>query len=161
MKWRSARSPNGTSAICTPGGYQRDKIGKLGPLEMRRRSDSRQDVGRQRQMQHLLLDHADHRSFPGLDPHKLGRRQALVSGAFERELRVQVLTHQAVLDFTRLTQQVHQLLAGIHLQRRLSRKITRHVRRHRYRLTPRMPLRAFQDEAGADPGDPVPSLRRT
>ena len=30
MKWRSARSPNGTSAICTPGGYQRDKIGKLG-----------------------------------------------------------------------------------------------------------------------------------
>src|SRR6266540_4198849 len=30
MKWRSARSPNPTSAIWTPGGYQRDKIGKLG-----------------------------------------------------------------------------------------------------------------------------------
>ena len=30
MKWRSARSPNGTSAIWTIGGYQRDKIGKLG-----------------------------------------------------------------------------------------------------------------------------------
>src|SRR6266496_2274622 len=30
MKWRKARSPNGTSAICTPGGYQRDRMGKFG-----------------------------------------------------------------------------------------------------------------------------------
>ena len=30
MKCRSARSPNGTSAICTPGGYQPDRIGKFG-----------------------------------------------------------------------------------------------------------------------------------
>src|SRR6266536_2533039 len=30
MKWRRARSPNGTSASCTPGGYQRLRIGKFG-----------------------------------------------------------------------------------------------------------------------------------
>src|SRR5919198_5093052 len=30
MKWRRARSPNGTSAIWTPGGYQRETIGKFG-----------------------------------------------------------------------------------------------------------------------------------
>src|SRR5215831_12401531 len=53
-----------------------------------------------------------------------------------------------VLDFARLTQQIHQLLAGIHLQHRLSRWITRHVARHRHRLTPRMPLRASQTEVG-------------
>ena len=30
MKWRRARSPKPTSAICTPGGYQRDRMGKFG-----------------------------------------------------------------------------------------------------------------------------------
>src|SRR6266511_3713310 len=72
MKWRSARSPNPTSAIWTPGGYQRDKIGKLGPLEMRRRADGRQDVRAQRKVEHLLLDHTDQRCLPGLHPVELG-----------------------------------------------------------------------------------------
>ena len=135
----------GLANLCArriPMGQDRE----VGPLEMRRRPDGRQNVGGQRQVQHLLLDHADHRSFPGLHPHQLGRRQALVRAAFERELRVQVFTHQPVLDFARLTQQIHQLLAGIHLQHWLSRWITRHVARHRHRLTPRAPLRASQIE---------------
>jgi hypothetical protein len=120
---------------------------------MGRCPDGRQDVGSQREMRHLLLDHADHRRFPGPHPHKLSRGQTLVGGAFERELRVQVFTHQAVLNFARLTEQIHQLLAGFHLQRRLGRRLIRHIARHRNRPTPRMPLRAFQTEVGANPPD--------
>src|SRR5262249_5410667 len=52
----------------------------------------------------------------------------------ERELRVQVLTHQAVLDLAGLTQQIHQLLPGIHLQPWLSQRIARDVSRHGHHL---------------------------
>jgi hypothetical protein len=86
---------------------------------MGRRPDGRQDVRCQRQVQHLLLDHADQRRFPGLHPGELALGQALVRPALERELRIQVLTHQAVLDLTGLTQQIHQLFPGFHRQHRL------------------------------------------
>src|SRR5580700_2647921 len=102
---------------------------------MRRRADGRQDVGGQGQVQHLLLDHGDQRLFPGLHPGELVVSQALIRPALERELRVQVLTHQAVLDLAGLTQQVHQLLPGIHPERRLSQRIVRDVSGHGYHLT--------------------------
>src|ERR1700733_6954341 len=114
-----------------PAGQDRE----VGPLEMRRRADGGQDVGGQRQVQHLLLDHGNQRLFPGLHPGELAVGQALIRPALERELRVQVLTHQAVLDLAGLTQEVHQLPPGIHPQRRLSRRIARDVSGHGYHLT--------------------------
>src|SRR5437867_1601380 len=105
MKWRSARSPNGTSAICTPGGYQRDKIGKLG----------RSKCGAAPMAVKMLVASARCSIsclitvisvFSGLDPGELAVGQALIRPALERELRVQVLAHHAVLDLAGLTQQI-------------------------------------------------------
>jgi hypothetical protein len=120
MKWPqrplAERHQRDLDTLGVPAGQDRE----VGPLKMRRRPDRRQDVGSQRQVQHLLLDHGDQRRFPGLHPGELGLGQALVQPALERELRIQVLTHQTVLDLTGLTQQIHQLFPGFHPQRRLS-----------------------------------------
>jgi hypothetical protein len=88
-------------------------------LEMRRSADRGQDVGGQRQVQHLLLDDIDQRGLPRLHPRELLRGKTLGDGALERELRVQVLTHQAMLDLAGLAQQVDKLLTALDLQRRL------------------------------------------
>jgi hypothetical protein len=93
---------------------------EVGALEMRCRADSGQDVSGQRQVQHLLLDDVDQRGFPCLHPCDLLRREVLARGALERELRVQVLAHQAMLDLAGLAEQVDKLFPAPHLQRRLS-----------------------------------------
>src|SRR5690349_25070905 len=93
---------------------------EVGALEMRCRADSGQDVGGQRQVQHLLLDDVDQRGFPCLHSCDLLRREALASGALKRELRVQVLAHQAMLDLAGLAEQVDKLFPAPYLQRRLS-----------------------------------------
>ena len=86
---------------------------------MRRRADRGQDVGGQRQVQHLLLDDIDQRGLPRLHARELLRGETLVGGALKRELRVQILTHQAMLDLAGLAQQVDKLLTALDLQRRL------------------------------------------
>src|SRR4029077_7990781 len=62
---------------------------------------------------------ADQRGFPCLHSCDLLRRESLASGALKRELRVQVLAHQAMLDLAGLTEQVDKLFPAPHLQRRL------------------------------------------
>jgi hypothetical protein len=127
-----------------PGRGQAGDREQLGPLEDAgdRLGPGRADEhgvfavpGGQRQVQHLLLDHGDQRLFPGLHPGELAVGQALIRTALERELRVQVLTHHAVLDLAGLTQQIHQLLPGIDPQRRLGQRIARDVSRHGHHLT--------------------------
>ena len=61
----------------------------------------------------------DQRGFPGLHPGELLGRQALVRRALERELRVQVLAQQAVLDLARFAEEIDELLAALDLQWRL------------------------------------------
>src|SRR6266516_2590551 len=73
----------------------------------------RQDVRAQRKVQHFLLDHTDQRGLPGLHPAELGHSQALIQPALERELRIQVLAHQAALGLAGLTQQIDQLFPGL------------------------------------------------
>jgi hypothetical protein len=92
---------------------------QVGALEMGRRADSGQDVGGQGQVQHLLLDDVDEGGLPGLDPSELLRREALVGGALERELCVQVFAHEGMLDFAGLAEEVDKLFPALHLQRRL------------------------------------------
>src|SRR6266481_4154075 len=135
MKWRSARSPNGTSAICTPGGYQRDTIGKLGRSKCGAAPMAVKMLVASARCSISCLITLISAFSPGLHPGELGLGQALIQPALERELRVQVLTHQAVLELAGLTQQIHQLLPGIHPQRRLSQRIARDVARHGHRLT--------------------------
>src|SRR5713101_10010495 len=94
---------------------------EVGPLEMRCGPNRRQDVGGQRQVQHLLLDDVDDGELPGLDARELLRRDALLDAALEGELSVQVLAEQAVLQFASLPEQVDQLLPAFDPERRLRR----------------------------------------
>ena len=117
-------------------------------LEMRRRADRGQDVGGQRQVQHLLLDDIDQRGLPRLHPRELLRGETLAGGALERELRVQVLAHQAMLDLAGLAEQVDKLFPALHLQRRLGG----------HRGLPSRPSRACQQEAGCNAPDSTLSM---
>ena len=65
--------------------------GEIRPLEMRGRANRRQDVGGQREVQHLLLDDVDQSGFPGLDPRQLLGGYALRDAPFEGELGIEVL----------------------------------------------------------------------
>ena len=56
---------------------------QVGALEMGRRADSGQDVGGQRQMQHLLFDDVDKGGLPDLDPGELLSCESLAGGALE------------------------------------------------------------------------------
>jgi len=51
-----------------------------------------------------------------LDALELLRAHALVDATLERELGVQVLTEERVLDLARLTEQVDELFAAVDLQ---------------------------------------------
>ena len=57
--------------------------GEVGPLEMGRGPNRRQDVGGQRQVEHLLFDDVDDGQLPGLDPCQLLRCAALLDTALE------------------------------------------------------------------------------
>src|SRR6185369_5664321 len=110
MKLRSACSPNGSNAICTPGGYHRDRIGRFGRWKCGAAPTAvKMLVARARCSISCLMTSISVAS------HACTR----ASGAFERELRVQVLTHQAMLDLAGLAEQVDKLLTALDLQRRL------------------------------------------
>src|SRR6266568_694117 len=85
---------------------------------MWRRAQRAQDVGRQRQVQHLLLDHVDQGQLPGLNAGQLLRCEAFLDAPLQRELSVEVLAEQAVLEFAGLAEQVDELLPALHSQGR-------------------------------------------
>src|SRR5215204_6443949 len=122
MKCRRARSPNGTRAICTPGGYQRDRIGKFGRCRWGAAPDRGEQVGGQGQVQHLLLGHVDDHALPGGHLGQLLDAEPFLLGPLEGELGEQVLTHQPVLELTGLGEQPNELLAVLDSQRRLDRQ---------------------------------------
>ena len=90
---------------------------EIGPIEVRRGADRSQDVGGQREMQHLLLGDVDDRLLPRVNAAELLGRYSLADVALQRELGVEVLAEQAVLELTGLSEQVHQLLPAVHRKR--------------------------------------------
>src|SRR5437773_4449555 len=108
MKWRRARSPKGTSATCTPWGYQRDRIGKFGrcrwgaaPIAVSRL------VARARWSISCLVTS----TITASQAATLASCSApSPSSALEGELGEQVLTHQPVLQLTGLDEQPDELL---------------------------------------------------
>ena len=137
--------------------------GQVGALEMRCGADGGQDVGGQRQVQHLLLDDVDEGGLPGLNTVQLLRRQALAGRAFERELCVQVFAHQAMLKLAGLAEEVDKLFPALGLQRRLSSHRDLHSwpsrawRQETGCNTPDLPLRACP--AASPPSSPGAQLR--
>ncbi len=92
---------------------------------MWRRAQRAQDVGRQRQVQHLLLDHVDQGQLPGLDAGQLLLGEALLDAPLQRELGVEVLAEQAVLEFAGLAEQVDELLPALNSQGRVGQGAVR------------------------------------
>src|SRR5438876_8638794 len=85
---------------------------------MGRGAERAQDVGRQGQVQHLLLDHVDEGELPGLDAGQLLRRDAFLHAPLQGKLGVKVLAEQAVFEFAGLTEQVDELLPALNSQGR-------------------------------------------
>ena len=72
-------------------------LGQVGPRQMRAYPDGRQQVAGDGQMKHLLLGNHEDRGSPPLDRCELLVREPFIDGAFEREGRKEVLTHESVL----------------------------------------------------------------
>ena len=91
------------------------------PGQVRGAADGGQQVLHQGQVQHLLGGDVADVLAPALDRLRLFGAQALGFGLLQRERGVQVLAHDAVLEFGRLAQHVVQRLAVLDHQRRLGR----------------------------------------
>jgi hypothetical protein len=122
MKWRRARSPKGTSATCTPGGYQRDRVGKFGRCRWGAAPIAVSRLVARARWEHLLLRHVDEHLLPGGHLGQLLVADPFVNASLEGELGEQVLTHQPVLQLTGLREQPLELLAVLDSRRRLDRQ---------------------------------------
>src|SRR6202023_584723 len=82
-------------------------------IKMGRCADRRQDVGGEREMQHLLLGDVDDGLLPHVDARELFGCDALADVALQGELSVQVLAEQAVLELARLSEQIDKLFPAV------------------------------------------------
>ena len=90
----------------------------VGPAHVRGRPDGHEQVLDQRPVQHLLGGDPQDHPPPSLDGHQLLLGQVLVGRGLEAERGVEVLTHDRVLELGGLAQQVGQLFAIAHDDRR-------------------------------------------
>ena len=103
---------------------------QVGPAEVRRRADRREQVVHEREVEHLLGRDVRDRGPPAVDRRQLAPCQPLVLALLERERREQVLAHDPVLELGRLAQHVDQRLAMLDHERRLGRGLPTPRREH-------------------------------
>ena len=115
---------------------------KVRASEMRRRTDRREQVVHQPEMQHLLRRNVRDHAAPARDRLELGIAQALVSALLEREGGKQVLAHDPVLELGGLTEHVNQGLAMLDHERGLRRRQPTPRRDHLRQPTPTSTTRA-------------------
>ena len=98
-----------------PHGHARREVARrdreCGTAEMRPAPDRHRQVGDDHEVPHLLDRNVDDRRAPALQRLSLALGHAKLTGALQAEGRVEVAAHQRVLDFSRLRQQMQQLLA--------------------------------------------------
>jgi hypothetical protein len=99
-------------------------VGEVRPGHVRGSADGGQQVLHQRQVQHLLGGHVRDLLAPSLDGFLLVCGEALVLRLLQAEGRVQVLAHDAVLEFGGLAEHVDQRLAVLDHERGLGRRQT-------------------------------------
>src|SRR5262247_3900224 len=91
-------------------------------VEVRSRTDCRQQVLHQRQVQHLLRRHVGDDPPPSANSIEFRGSELFFTVLFEREGSEQVLTHEPVLELSRLAQHVDQRLAMLDQKRSFGRR---------------------------------------
>jgi hypothetical protein len=97
------------------------RLRQVGPGQVGRGADGRQQVVHQRQMEHLLGGHVRDARPPALNRSELVAGQALA--LLEGERGIQILAHDAVLELGRLAQHVDERLSVLDDERRLRRSL--------------------------------------
>ena len=130
------RRPERHECQVHPGGIVVRGCREVRTREVRSRSDRRQQVVHEREVEHLLGRHVRDRGPPAVDRRQLAAGQSLVLALLERERREQVLAHDPVLELGRLAQHVDQRLAMLDHKRRLRARPSRPATRASRRAAP-------------------------